>query len=427
MRHVRAWALLFAALPLPCVAATTTSVTWNGSMRFRYEARSVLDYRLPGTQKRPASQALGEGGDVSLMRLRVGAAIRWAPLVRGEFVVQDARVMGVEGSPSGAIDNVDLYLAFVDVDSLGGRPLAVRVGRQVFEYGDGLVVAGSTWGNPGRAWDGARVRWATAHGQLDGIASWVMEGRVQGGDRLFGGLDALWRESERLEWEGYAFARSFGDTMLAPERGGARRPLHDRAFGLRAKWKRGAFELRGEGALQRGDRAGDPVRAYFTAARAGLGVSHRWKPRVWGEMIVASGDPDPRDGEANRWDPYYWNSHSAQGSLDLFGRANDVCTSVGAEVQPVPAVRVQSEFVHLSLVRARDGWYDDAGTILRVDPTGRSGREVGIEHDLTVRWDARPGIGLLAGWSHFAPGAFVRRTGGAPRTDWAFAQMTATF
>ena len=407
-------------------AAGPPAMAWTGSMRFRYEARSVLDYRVPGTLKRPSTQRLGEAGDVSLMRLRVGANVKFSPLVRGEFVVQDARVMGVEGSPSATVDNVDLYYALVDVDSLGGAPLSARIGRQILEYGDGFVISPSNWGNPGRAWDGARLRWAPKGWQVDAFTTWVMEGRVEGTDRLFSGADALWKGAKTLEVETYAFGRSYGDTSFTPEKGGAKRSLHDVTSGARARWRPGRAELRAEAAVQRGNRAGDAVRAGSWVARAAYEFPHPRKPKLAFEASWASGDAD-NDGTAKRWDPLFWNSHFTQGSANIFGRMNSSCLSASGSLQAGKKLNVQLDAHHFRLANARDAWYDDSGTALRRDATGAAGRDVGVEADLTTKWDPRAGVGLQVGWSHFAPGSFVRRTGGSPALDWGWVQMTVTF
>jgi hypothetical protein len=396
-------------------------------MRFRYEARSVLDYRVPGALKRPATQRLDEAGDVSLMRLRLGANVKFSPLVRGEFVVQDARVMGVEGSPGAAIANMDLFYAFVDVDSIGRAPLSARIGRQVLEYGDGNVVAGSGWGNPGRGWDGLRLRLAPKGWQVDGFATWVMEGRVEGNDRMFSGADILWKGSPVVEIEGYAFARSFGDTSFTSERGGPKGSLADLTSGARLRWKRGTTEVKLEGAVQSGQRAGDRVDARFGTARASHEFKGAKKPKLAFEANWASADPNAADGVANRYDPIYWGNHGVQGTLDIFGRANALDVAAQGSVQWSKALNLLAELHRFQLVDARDSWFDDSGTALRRDAAGASGRDVGMEADLTVRWDARPGVGVLGGLSHFTPGAFVKNTGGAPQLNWVFTQMTVAF
>jgi hypothetical protein len=403
------------------------SVTWNGQLRFRYETRSILDYRMPGALKRPATQSLDESGDVANMRSRIGARVRFAPNVSGEFLAQDGRVMGVEGSPGGVLDNVDLYLAFADLDSLGGHPLALRVGRQVLSYGDQRVVAGSDWGVGERAWDGARVRFAPKGWQADAFVTWIMEGRVSGKDRVFSGADVLWKGRPGTELEGYAFARSYGDTGFVSEHGGPHGTLDDVTSGGRAHWAKGRFDARTEAAVQTGTRAGDRVRASFSATKVALDLPGRGKPRLALEYVYASGDANASDGRVQRWDPLFWGNHGYLGTMDIAGCGNIRDANAGLTVKPHAGWSVGTEAHRFSLADAHDGWADDAGTVLRRDATGAAGRDVGSEIDLTVRHDLKGLSSVAGGWSHFLPGTFVRRTGGAPQEDWAFLQLTIAF
>jgi carbonic anhydrase len=413
--------------PAPAAAALTgPSISWEGQLRYRYEARSVLDYRVPGQFKRSSSQSLGDNGDQSLMRTRVGASVKLAPGAKGYFVMQDARVMGSEGSPGGTLQNVDLFQAYVDLDSLGGRPLALRAGRQVFTYGDARVVSGADWGNAGRGWDGARVRWAPKGWQVDGLVSWINEGRVAGADRLFSGVDALWKPVKTFELEGYSFQRSFGDTGFVAE-GGRKGGLYDATTGLRSRWARGRLELKGEGAVQRGHRAGDDVSAWFGAGRASMELPGAWKPRATVEHIVSSGDRDPSDGHIDRYDPVYWGGHGFQGVLDVVGCSNVRDWSGLLALSPRKTWGVNGEYHVFRLVQARDYWIDDAGTTLRRSNAGAAGTQLGSELDLSFRWEPRAKVNVTTGWSHFFAGDYVTRTGGGVDQDWGYLQMAVGF
>ena len=65
---------------------------------------------------------------------------------------------------------------------------------------------------------------------------------------------------------------------------------------------------------------------------------------------------------------------------------------------------------------------------MRRTPAGGSGRTIGSEIDLIVRWKLSPHWDLMAGWGHFFPGPYVENTGGNDDdTDWVFGQVTFTF
>ncbi len=399
---------------------------WEGQLRYRYETRTLLDYRLPGTFGRAGTQVLGERGDLSIMRTRVGASLKLAPGVRGMFSLQDARTMGAEGSPGGTLANVDLYNAYVDLDSLGEKPLALRVGRQVLSYGDGRVVSGADWGNAGRAYDGARARWATKRTQSDAFVSWISEGRVGGADRVLSGFDVLLKPAKGIEAEGYHFRRHFGDAGWTNE-AGTKGGLYDATSGMRARVVRGSVDARVEGAVQRGTRANDDVSAWFGVGRVTVDLHSAWKSKLTFEHMRASGDRVPNDGKFERFDPVYWGGHGYQGALDIAGESNLADWCAGVVSQPVGAWTVQAELHSFSLMQARDYWVDDAGTTLRRNTGGTAGRRLGHELDASVKWDARSKASVLAGASRFWAGPFVRDTGGGADLVWGYLQLTVAF
>lgn len=416
-----------AASTAPAAAAIALSpITWEGQLRYRYENRTLLDYRLPGTFGRAATQTLTDRGDVSVMRTRVGATLKLAPGVRGFFSLQDARTMGAEGSPGGSLANVDLFNAWVDMDSLGRNPLHLRLGRQVLQYGEGRVLAGADWGNAGRGYDGARLRWAPAKLQVDGFVAWINEGRLNGQDRVLSGVDALWRPSKSAEAELYAFHRSFGDAGWTGETG-AKGSLKDLTSGARTRVQRGQFELRAEGAVQSGERARDDVQSWFAVGRLTAELRNAWKTRLFVERMHASGDEDPVDGTFGRFDPVYWGGHNFQGALDVAAASNLDDLAGGFTAVPRKGWTLQGEYHVFTLADEHDVWTDDAGTTLRRNAAGLAGTQLGRELDVTARWDTRSKVSVLAGASRFWTGDYVRATGGGSDINWGFLQFAVSF
>lgn len=401
-------------------------IAWEGQLRYRYEARTLLDYRVPGTFGRAGTQTLGERGDLSIMRTRVGATVRMAPQVRGYFVLQDARTMGAEGSPSGTLANVDLYHAYVDLDSVGQHPLSVRVGRQTLAYGEGRVVAGADWGNAGRAYDGARVRWTPARMQIDGFVSWISEGRLIGQDRLLSGVDGMFKSKRGHELEAYHFRRSFGDASWTSE-SGRKGALMDATSGLRMRVLQPRFDVRAEAATQNGQRASDAVRAWFFVGRVTADLRGAWKTKVFGEYMRATGDEDPTDGKFQRFDPVYWGGHNYQGALDVAGASNLRDQCAGISTTPAKGWTLQAEGHVFRLDQPRDVWVDDAGTTLRRSAAGTAGNTLGRELDASLRWDTRGKVSILAGASRFWAGDFVRSTGGGTDLNWGYLQLAVGF
>jgi hypothetical protein len=410
----------------PRDATPDLSITWEGEWRYRSESHMQFDYRVPGTFGRPVSQSLGARGDFAVMRTRLGAMLEIRSWVRGFLRLQDARTMGAEGSPPGSLGNLHLYSAWLDFDSLARQPLQLRVGRQGLGYPEGRILDGSEWSNSGRGFDGARLRWTPGHARFDGFATWMHEGGLTGHDRLLSGLDALWRSGSGFEAEAYHFVRSFGYAAWRSELGNWG-GIHDATTGLRARAVRGALELALEGAVQRGQRAGDPVKAGFGAGRLTADLQSAWKTRVFAGHARSSGDPDPTDAVFQRFDRVDWGGHGLRGTPGITGESNLSDWCGGLTAQPAPGWTVRSEYHLLSLAQARDVWVDDAGTTLRRDLSGAAGTAVGREFSAAVRWDSRARPSVLVGGSWFWRGEFVRKTGGGGDAGWGFAQLSLGF
>ncbi len=63
----------------------------------------------------------------------------------------------------------------------------------------------------------------------------------------------------------------------------------------------------------------------------------------------------------------------------------------------------------------------------RWDPTGASGQQLGHEIDRTLHYKVSDRLRLRAGYSHFFPGTFIRRTGTSPQADWIHLQTMWKF
>jgi hypothetical protein len=285
-------------------------------------------------------------------------------------------------------------------------------------------VGAADWGNVGRSFDGARLRHVRGSLTTDAVLTWISEGRRAGEDRLFGGLHAGWRR-QAYALDAYGWARDYGGLAATAEAGG-RGALRDRTFGARLRWSRGPLELRGEGMHQTGERAGQLVRAHAMDLRASVEVERSRALRLAAEYTRASGD-GVGDGRWERYDPLFGTAHILLGYADVMAFANSEDLQLGASAQWTPALAILLDAHLLRLESERDGWIDDAGNTLRRSASGAAGREVGTELDLTLRWQARPGLMVMGGASAFLAGDFVERTGGGGDSGWGFVQLTLGF
>lgn len=426
-----ALAALRACAPAVAFGAEPPVVTFEGQVRLRYEYRAPLDYRLPGSGGRAATDGLGDRGDFAHLRSRLAVKAVLPSRATLFLQVQDARVMGVEPSTLASTDNVDAHQAYARVDSLAGAPLALQIGRFEMAYGDARLIGPGDWGPNGRSFDGGRLEWRPGAWRVDAFATWLGEGRKSGRDRLFGGVVAgvsrtAPEAGTSLDLDLMAFARDLGDTGFVAE-SGIKGNLQDRTFGarLRVAWLRA--ELRLEGATQTGDRAGDEVRAWGFAARADLVATREPRVRLYAEYAAASGDERVGDGEWGRFDPLYPTAHGLLGYSDLAAWSNVADLNGGVALGPHRGWSFEAALHRLALEQPGDGWIADNGDLLRRDVTGASGDEVGFELDLTARWAMRPGVTLQGGLSRFAAGDFVSNTGGGGSQDWVYLQTSVGF
>lgn len=420
-----------AVQPWVAAAAEPPAITFDGQVRFRYEYRDPLDYRIPGSNGRPAGQGLDDRGDVALLRSRFGVRAVLPSRVRLHLELQDSRTMGTESSTLANTENVDAHQAYAEIDSLGGAPASLQLGRFEMAYGDARLIGNGDWGPNGRSFDGARARWRPGAGRVDAFVTWLGEGRTSGADLLFAGVIAgLSRRRDGSDWnldlDVSAFARDSGSTAASVPIG-VLAHKSDQTLGSRLRLANDRLELRLEGVLQGGGRDGVDVSAWAYAARGDLMLMREPRLKLLVEYAHASGDEDPGDGEWNRFDPLYPTAHGLLGYSDLAAWSNIADLQGGLVFGPSRGWTFEASVHRLVLAESRDAWIADNGDVLRRDPTGAAGDDVGLELDLTARWAMRPGVTLQGGYSRFAAGDFVSNTGGGGDQDWAYAQALIAF
>lgn len=398
----------------------------GGQVRLRIEARDAADYRLPGTFGRPATEGVHDNDDVVLERIRLNVDARVDAQVRAFIQIQDSRTFGQEASVLANDANLGLHQGYLEVREWLAPALSLRIGRQELLYGDQRLISPLDWHNVGRAFDAALVRWEATSWRVDAFSSVIVEGDTASHDRDFHGLYASCAALERHAFDAYVFLRRFMDESSVSEAGLAG-DLADMTFGTRTAGKTARFDYGLEGALQRGAAARDAVQAWAAAAAAGYTFEHAWQPRVGFEYDFATGDRDPTDGRRQSFDPLFPFGHRYQGTADVFSWRNGVDIALLLGAKPDERVQVALDLHAFRLDEAEDAWYGAAATPIRRDPAGASGKSIGTEADLHVRWKAHERVALWMGYSRFHPGGYVRRTGPSPPLNWAFVQATLDF
>ncbi|WP_018986579.1 alginate export family protein [Methylophilus methylotrophus] len=154
--------------------------------------------------------------------------------------------------------------------------------------------------------------------------------------------------------------------------------------------------------------------AYAYNAEIGYSFKHPWKPRFSVFYGVASGDRTTPSGadrtDSGRFDRLF--GFARPWSNDDYIQMENIRTpKIRLEFEPKIAfldrVQVDTGFSWYQLDQASDRW--NAGANLQ-DRTGRSGKDLGKEYDLRIRFPINQYASLNLGYAHFWAGDFVKTT-----------------
>jgi hypothetical protein len=333
-------------------------------------------------------------------------------------------------------------------DDLGNeRPISIRAGRHAFEYTDRRLLARNEWRNTTNNFQGVRtiIGQQKNDWQVDLLALKPVQRFTDQLDEVdhaqdFYGVIGDWRRwSEVVTIQPYYYLlKQDGNKVEYDANGRAAaantkidREIHTagiRAYGIVGKtgWDYDVSYAKQWGNQDRLSNAGAFIAeldhdAYAYNAEVGYSFKHPWKPRFSAFYGVASGDKNPTDGKNNRFERLFgfarpWSNN------DYFQMENIVAPKVRVEFDPIvewlPGLKIDTGYSWYRLDQERDRWN---GAGLR-DNTGRSGKDVGEEVDIRVRFPINKYIAANLGYAHFWAGDFTKsttRNGGAGGTNQA--------
>lgn len=322
----------------------------------------------------------------------------------------------------------------------GSGDLWLRGGRQELLYGAQRLISPLDWVNTRRTFDGVKMFWTGEDWNadffwtrpvppvqhLESITAFDHPDPLQ---EFYG----LWMTRKGLEHHkidlsylrlgNYNPATPGGPILLENHTFGARWEgnYEDWLAEIEGGYQFGAFTAPGTVATL------DQSAGFYTigGGRKWSGLS--WKPVVWLYYDWASGDHDPEDDRRGTFNQLFPFGHPFFGFMDLVGRQNIEDWNCKVTMAPRSDLEFLLWYHVMHLQQSRDALYDAAGTAIRRDPTGASGRDVGSELDLTLRWTFRPRADVLFGYSHLFPGRFLLDTGGAPGRDFYYTQFSLRF
>lgn len=323
-------------------------------------------------------------------------------------------------------------------DDLGNsRPFWVRGGRLSWESLDRRLIARNEWRNTTNTFQGVRANIGEKKNdwQLEAFAVKPVQRFTKQLDEVdhaqdFYGVIGDWRRwSEYVTLQPYYFLlKQDGDKVKYDSNGKDALPntkidreIHTaglRAYGaFKSGWDYDASYVKQWGQQDRLSTAGAFVKevdhdAHAYTAEVGYTFKNAWKPRVSASYGVATGDKSPATGtdlsDNQRFERLFgfgrpWSNN------DYIQMENIRTPKVHLEFDPkisfLDNVKVDTSFSWYRLDSATDRW--NAGGNLR-DRTGNSGKDLGKEVDVRVRFPINQYASLNIGYAHFWAGDFIK-------------------
>lgn len=311
-------------------------------------------------------------------------------------------------------------------NGLLGRPTSLSAGRFSFDAVDRRIIARNRYRNTANAFDGVRLRVGDEKSPWEATLF-----ALRPVDRGFDSFDNESR-SERSFFGGYATLRGSSPTLvvepywfyLEDERqASAERKIHTAGVHVFGEFCEGTIDYDFSGSVQWGRRNGEDHLAYAIHAELGRTFKHSWKPRLAAWVNLGSGDDDPNDNDSGRFTELFGAPFGMYGFTRYFTWENTINPVISFSFRPTSEVRVETLLRSYFLTSKTDAWVRG----LRRDPTGASGRHIGEEIDIRVRWQAAERLLFDTGFAHFIPGGFVDKTGEAKTSTLVYLQATFDF
>jgi hypothetical protein len=321
-------------------------------------------------------------------------------------------------------------------DDLGNnRPISIKAGRQAFEFTDRRLLARNEWRNTTNNFQGVRATIGQQKNdwQLDLLALKPVQRLTNQLDEVdhaqdFFGVIGDWRRwSEYVTLQPYYYLLKQEGSEVKYDANGkdaAANTKIDREIhtaGLRAYsvigntgWDYDVSYVKQWGNQDRLSSSGAFIAdldhdAYAYNAELGYSFNHAWKPRLSAFYGFASGDKNPTDGKNHRFERLFGFARPWSND-DYFQMENISAPKVRAEFEPqlswLPGLKVDAGYSWYRLDSDRDRWN---GAGLR-DNTGQSGKDVGEEFDVRLRFPINKQISANIGYAHFWAGDFTKAT-----------------
>ena len=342
--------------------------------------------------------------------------------VYAEFITAESSGQAIPPAASDIARN-DFLNLFVEAKlfEIDDHGVYARVGRQELLFGSQRALSPADWANTRRPFQGIRGTWHNDKIEEDVFVVNAVKpniGEISSIDRnqLLVGNWFKYRFTKDTSADFYYIHYQNENPGVARGQGGATGGFRVDTFGSRFVGNRDQFLFDFEGALQSGEWANQNI--FAGMGLAGLGYHFKdapAAPTLWAYYDFASGDPNPgASGTHRTYSTLFPFGHSYFAGLDAIGRQNIHDFHLELGFFPVNWLRMQFGYHALELVHAKDALYSPSGGVVRQDPTGRAGTDVGSALSSTFQVHIDKHQIFFVGYSHLFAGDYIRNTAATP-------------
>lgn len=423
----------------------------GGQVRARFESKS--GYAVPGVAGAVDFAKTTPENDYWLLRekLHVG----WKPVdwVNLYAEARDSSSWNDKRVPEPEEDVFDLHQAYVGLGNTKKFPVTAKVGRQELIYGDERLLGASDWGNLGRVFDAAKLRYENNSLSVDLFAGRVV---IPRDDRFntandYDWLSGVYASTKTLipkqETQLYFLARNvsqkspsaFPATPPALVTPATARDIH--TLGLRFKSLPGQFggwDYDAELAAQFGNfyDAALTNRLDQQALAAHVAGGYTWKDAAWSpraglEYNFSSGDSNPTDGKHETFDNLFPTNHKFYGVMDFVSWQNIHDVRLTTSAKPLKGLTLTADYHLFWLADAADYFYGVSGAARKTGGYGlKPGNDsfAGSELDVVASYQIKTFGVAQVGYGHFFRGGYVKDSLAASKdADWFYMQAVFNF
>ncbi len=441
--------------------ASVQNIKISGDIDSTWLVRDQFDLGILDTT--PADTQKYQNVLITQTRVRVDADL--TEKVKAVVALINERGWGEENDPAANDTDVDLNLAYVELNEILESNASVVIGRSQFRYGNGLLIdsigpnniaTGALGGiandfTKRSVADNVRVILDIEPATIEFLAAKLDANTVTGlaphkDDVDLYGVNTTYPLGDSMDTvvEGYFFSRIDASDNAGAAGGGFKTDsVYAPGFRVSTNPIEG-LNVQGEFAMQFGNKAttsdGGVARAdnvpraayagqFITSYQVPLEAVSKWNPVVTGAYTFLSGDNDPNevgrhaDDQYTGWDPLLENQGGGTIYNTLFDLTNaHIVTAIG-QINPMEDVTAKLTWTGMWLHRRVDD-NTPTGTCSGIDcfnmrqpdtsavlnPTVTNNKSVGNEVDFDLIYDYTEDVqlGVSAGW--FIPGGFFAKS-----------------